>query len=444
MSVRILGIELRRSSASVTGAVVAVLGTGGLYVLAVSDQAELWDAQWTMLAVFQRIMLVVLWPLALGAGAWQARRDRRCRMEELLATVSRPTRGRALPTSLAMGAFLLLGYLVIFAAGAAQVAGTTAYVHIGWLPIAAVGALSLVAAGWVGMGIGRLVPSVYTPPVLVVAGFLVLMTPIQLAKSSPLGRATLLAPNVTTTVDEFTTVAGPVSLAQAVWFVGLALGGLALVLAGRRRTAILAAAPVVLGLVVAVSLVGAAPASGLQPDPVASAEVCTQDGGPTVCVTRAHEQGLAALVGPARRALTLLAPLPDPPTSVHEVTGARAKPQPVDEVWLHSDNFRSGHGWLGENEDELVVRILAGAGTSGCRSEDYRPRAVVAAWLYGRYPAPGLPVPAGTTEAGERDAEWRTLQALPAGEQVRRVAAVREAGLTCQADLTAALHGSVS
>jgi hypothetical protein len=40
----------------------------------------------------------------------------------------------------------------------------------------------------------------------------------------------------------------------------------------------------------------------------------------------------------------------------------------------------------------------------------------------------------------ERDAVWHALQALPAPEQVRRIAAVRQAGLTCGENLAAALH----
>lgn len=430
MTGRVLRTELRRSSAATAGLLTALLGAAGLYTLVMSDQGDLWDAQWTLLAAFQRIMLVILWPLALGAGAWQARRDRRSKMEELTATTPRPVWRRALPTSVAMAIWLVVGYLVTFAVGAVRVAGDTAYLHAGWVPIAAVGALSLVAAGWLGMGIGRLFPSANTPPVLVVAGFLLLLVPVELSKSAAPSGAALLTPNLTSTLDEFTTIAGRVNLAQAIWLTGLALGGLLLVLVARRRSAVVAAVPLVLGVVAAVPLLNAAPAAGLQPDRGALAEVCTDDGRPQVCVTTAHEQGLAALVGPARKALTMLARLPDAPTSVHEVTGERRGPQPEDEVWLHSDNYRPGHGWLSTG-DELVVRILAGAGTRPCDPVDYRTRALAAAWLYGRYPAPGQQLEPGT-EADERNAAWQSLQALPADEQLRRIDAVRQAGLTCR------------
>ncbi|MEV6593064.1 hypothetical protein [Streptomyces acidicola] len=438
MTTRILGTELRRSAAPVSGALIAALGAAGLWSLVLSHQGELWDAQWTMLAAFQRIMLVLLWPLALGSGAWQARRDRRCGMEELLGTTPLPAWRRTLPGAVALALCLILGYLLTLAAGAVRVAGRTDYLSGDWLPITAVGALTLVAAGWLGMGVGRLLPSVYTPPVLVVAGFLALLLPVQLSKSSEPGSVSLLAPNLTTNFDEFTTIVGSVSLAQSLWFTGLAGSGLLLLMAARRRTAAaVAPVPALLGLVLAMPLLGAAPAAGLQRDEGATAEVCTHDGGPTVCVTKAHERGLPELVGPARRALTLLAKLPDAPTSVHEVTGDRPGPQPAREVWLHSDNYVLGRGWAADSEDTLVVSILAGAGTRPCEPVAYGARAVAGAWLYGRYPAPGQTVLPGE-EADARATAWRELRALPAQEQARRITAVREAGLTCRGDLAAA------
>ena len=426
----VLRTELRRSTGPAAGVLTAALGLAGLYTLVMSDQSELWDAQWTLLASFQRIMLVVLWPLALGAGAWQARRDRRTNMAELAATTPRPVWRRALPTSAALAIWLVLAYLVTFAAGAVRVAGSTDYPNAGWVPIVAVGALSLVAAGWLGMGIGRLLPSAHTPPILVIAGFLALLVPVQLSKSAEPSGAALLPPNLSTTLDEFTTIAGRVDLARAVVLAGLAVGGLLLVMVARRKAAVIAIVPVVLSLAVAVPLVNAAPAGGVQADPGAVAEVCTTDGGPEVCVTTAHAKGLASLTGPARKALTLLAKLPNAPTSVREVTGER--PQPAGEAWLHSDNYQPGRGWL-DSGDALVVRILAGAGTRPCDPIDYRTRALAAAWLFGQYPAPGQRLRPGEEAAG-RDAAWQTLRALPETQQRQRIAEIRTAGLTCHGD----------
>ncbi|EWC62249.1 hypothetical protein UO65_2428 [Actinokineospora spheciospongiae] len=434
MNGRVLRTELRRSTALTAGAAVATAGTAGLYVLALSDQTGLWAPQWTMLAGIQRIMLVVLWPLALGAGAWQARRDRRSRMEELLTTTPRPIRSRALPPALAMGICLGLGYLLVLAAGALGV--STPYRHLGWVPIAVAGALSLVAAGWLGLGIGRLLPSQYTPPVLTVAGFLLLVVPVQLAKDGPTGAAALLTPNLTSPLDEVTTVTTPVSLGQSAWFAALALSGLVLLAVTRRRTAALAVVPAVLGLGIALPVLTAAPASGLATDPAATAEVCTTDGGPAVCVLKVHENDLAALVGPARTALTLLAELPDAPTSVHEVPADRPGPQPATEVWLDIENHLPGGSWLGTG-DELVMRVLAGGGTRPCPEQVDRGRALATAWLLNRFPLPGAVPPtehASPREIdwyAERQAEWDDLRALPRDEQVRRVTAIRTIGLQC-------------
>jgi outer membrane protein assembly factor BamB len=125
MTGRILRIELRRSAAWISGAVVLLLGAAALYVIVLTDGGALWDQQWTMLAVFQRQLLVVLWPLALGAGAWQARRDRRSRMGELLSTTARPLWQRAIPTSAAMAIGLAAGYVAMLLTGAVRVAAMT-------------------------------------------------------------------------------------------------------------------------------------------------------------------------------------------------------------------------------------------------------------------------------------------------------------------------------
>ena len=432
MSGRILRIELRRSAAWPTGLLVVILGVAGLYSL--GRQSGIWDSQWMMLATFQRIMLIVLWPLVLGAGAWQARRDRRGNAEELLGTTARPGWRRLLPTALAMAVCLVVGYVVIFAAGAIRVAGSTDYFSSNWLPVAMLGALSLVAAGWLGLGIGRLAPSVYTPSVLVVLGFLVLLVPVQLSKEDSPGVAGLLSPGFETDLHEFKEIAPAVNLGQLFWFAGLAVGGLLLALFGRRIVSAVAAVPVVVGLVIAVPILGGAPANGIQADPGAAVEVCTHDGGPTVCVTAAHAKSLAALVGPARNALTALGKLPDPPSSVHEVPSGLTGPQPADQVWFDSDNYTPGTGWDTNDSAALEVRVLAGAGTRPCANTDYAPRVIAAAWLIGTYPEPGF------SAVEQIEAALHTLTALPPAQQVQRIAAVRQAGLTC-GNVAAALTG---
>ena len=434
---RILGIELRRSSAVPAGTAAAVIGVAGLYVLALTGQTALWDQQWNLLAVFQRIMLVVLWPLALAAGAWQAGRDRRSRMEELLGTTPAPGWRRLRPSALALTLSLAVGYLLVPAAGAAKVAAAAGYPGHGWQAVTAVGVLALVAAGVLGLAVGRLLPYAYTPAVLgagSLAGLLAAIEATKIGDATKPGTA-LLLPYFTSTISEFQAVSGAVSTGQAWWFGGLVIGGLLLFLATDRLVRLLAVVPPALGFALAAPMLSGA---AFPIDPAAVAEVCTTDSGPRVCVTAAHSRQLPTLVAPSRQALRLLAKLPNAPASVHEAVPGTGRAQPSSEAWLDSEN-------LGATDDpaEATARILAGAGTPLClrdEGSDYlevlRARAVTAAWLYGTHPVPGPSYAAA--EQALRDTMWKTLIALPAAEQERRVAAVRVAGLTC-GDQAAAL-----
>jgi len=47
---------------------------------------------------------------------------------------------------------------------------------LGLLPVVAVGALSVVAAVVLGLAIGRMAPSAFTPPALAVGGLVLLIT----------------------------------------------------------------------------------------------------------------------------------------------------------------------------------------------------------------------------------------------------------------------------
>ncbi|MDI6105575.1 hypothetical protein QLQ12_44045 [Actinoplanes sp. NEAU-A12] len=216
-------------------------------MLALTGQTALWDQQWNLLAVFQRVMLVILWPLALAAGSWQAGRDRRGRIEELLGTT--PARGwrRMRPSAVATALCLAVGYLLVLAAGAAKVAG---YPGDGWPAVTLVGVLALVAAGWLGLGLGRLLPYAYTPAVLGAGSLAALLAAIEATKrdDATVPGPALLLPFFTSTLSEFQAVAGSVSSGQAWWFGGLAAGGVVLYLATSRLARLLAVVPPALGL----------------------------------------------------------------------------------------------------------------------------------------------------------------------------------------------------
>src|SRR5262245_8793135 len=166
MRTRILRIELRRSTALWSVLLIAAVG---VFVLFTSNSPY---RSWMEVVVVQRDILQLIWPLALAAGAWQASRERRSRVEELMATTPRPRWQRVLPVATAMAIAAVTAYLVMFAGAVGHVRYLDAYFPAGAIPLIALGALSLVAAVWVGLAIGTLLPSTLTAPMLVVVGFL--------------------------------------------------------------------------------------------------------------------------------------------------------------------------------------------------------------------------------------------------------------------------------
>ena len=113
MGARILRIELRRSVALWAALLIAAVG---VFVLFASNPPY---QSWMELVVVQRDIMQLTWPLALAAGAWQARRERASRVEELVATTPRPRRWRVLPIAAAMAIAAVAAYLVMFAGAAA-------------------------------------------------------------------------------------------------------------------------------------------------------------------------------------------------------------------------------------------------------------------------------------------------------------------------------------
>ena len=165
---RILGIELRRSVALWAGLLIAAVG---VFVLFASHPPY---QSWMELVVVQRDIMQLTWPLALAAGAWQARRERASRVEELVATTPKPRRRRVLPIAAAMAIGAVAAYLVMFAGATRHLERVDGYFPRGAVPIIALGALAMVAAVWLGLAIGALLPSPLTAPVLVVIGFFAL------------------------------------------------------------------------------------------------------------------------------------------------------------------------------------------------------------------------------------------------------------------------------
>jgi len=436
---RILGIELRRSAA--LGAVLTLLvaGAGLLYAA-----PERWSAGWMPLVMTQREYLVLLWPLALAAGAWQSRREHRSNVAELFVSTARPRAQRMVPTLGAMSIGVVSAYLAVLAVAAPWIFDTAGYLPAAAFAVAAVGGLALVAAVWFGLAVGRLVPSLVTAPALAVAGIgLLMVTPV--ADGSREWVSLVFSPMYGMgQYTDFQTVYGRVSVAQAIWLTALAATGAVLLASGSWRIRVAALLPAVLGATLAIMVVPRDDKFVVHPiDPVAQEQVCAE-GSPRVCVSRIHSGLLSEVTPLAREALAILAKLPDPPTTAHEDTTTyypdTAPPRQADVVLIPVGVDKSGH--LAHKATVLSEMLrMVGANTHGCDAGGDTPVSRAAtSWLTGREPVTDDP-----EEPAELNAEavtlWRGLQGLPAKEAAARVAAVRRAALDC-AELTGLLSRS--
>lgn len=434
MTGRVVRLELRRSAAFWAGVISLPMVALAAGVTAQGMSVVLGDA---------RQELALLIPLALGLGAWQARRDRRSRTTELLSTTARPGHERFLHTAAALGMGTLAGSLLVFAGLTTYGLIAGAYVPVHTVVTAVTTALYLVAAVWLGAAVGRALPSALTPPLLAVAG-LVVLTALAIVtdpEGSPDGRYPalgLLVPASGGGFGTFDKLTGSAMTAQVTWAIGLAVAGLALYAATTRQHRLVGVAAAALGLAVAGTLLPQYLHQAVAVDRGSIALVCTQDE-PEVCVRRVHAGTLDTLRDPGRAALeALAAKLPDPPVRVVEtyLTGdPEAPPAEPDAETLPAEFVDAG--------PNLRWTLLLGAGTPFCGDaatetgiERYdATRIVTAAWLLDEPPL----------EPSHPDDEWGwlpstsvthpaydELRALPAAEQQARVAAYRTAELACE------------
>ncbi|WP_329106831.1 DUF3106 domain-containing protein [Micromonospora sp. NBC_01699] len=460
MMARILRIELRRSPAAFIALLSIVLGTGLLLSYTVG-----FEGRWMQLAVAVRMNLLLMLPLALAGGAWLGRRDTLYRVDELFASTVRPRRQRVVPAAAALALAMVSAYLLVFLIGVPWVAPTSGYFPVAAIAVTVVGAISLIAAGWLGMAAGRAVPRLFTAPALAVVGAAVagiiplwMGEPMVGGDAKPGPAALLLSPIHDGNIDDFQTIVARVNTTQALWLTALAITALLLVGAASRRTVALAVLPAVVGAVIAVPLL---PAGGYSAaaavDPVARELVCDSDG-PRVCVTRVHAYLLPEVVGPARQALTMLAAkLPDAPTRVvespqlHDWARSSTDPAPVPH---QPDTLGFGLASIGivssEFADPIFLTFLLGSaweqdcdakmsGEPGGTEGRYLFQEVAAAWLRGQPSTWQALMP---EERGQAEDAYRTLTGLPPAEQGRRMAQARAAALNCQGeDLMPFLYG---
>jgi hypothetical protein len=426
---RILGIELRRSAALGSAVTVLVVGVLLLYFA----EGIAFSTGWMQLAMTQRLYLALLWPLALAAGAWQARREHRSHVAELFASTPRPRAQRTAPTLGAMALAVLVGYLAMGLAGGLWIIGTARYLPLQVFVVTAVGVLGLVAAAWLGLAVGRLWPSLATAPALAVAGLgLLLMLP---AATRPRGWLALVFSPIyeMNMPDAYATVPGRASAAQAIWLGALALTAVLLFASAGWRLRVAALLPVVAGAALAIAVMphqNRVVISAI--DPVARELVCADDD-PRVCVSRVHSGLLPEVAPGAREGLTILAKLPGAPTQVHEDTTTYVPDVypawRADVALLRVEAGQNGHL---EEKDSVVADVVAGAFASppGCeKSAGAAERLAATYWLMGSKPAAGgFYDPSVTATATEL---WQGLRAEPAGKAMAKVVALRRAALNC-------------
>jgi hypothetical protein len=428
---RILGIELRRSAALGTALALLVVGV----VLLFFAEAIYFATGWMQLAMTQRLYLAVLWPLALAAGAWQARREHRSNVAELFASTPRPLPHRTVPTLGAMAIAVVCGYLAMGIAGGLWIIRTAEYLPVTTFVVTAVGGLALIAAAWLGLAAGRLLPSPVTAPALGVAGLaLLLLIP---AATRPRGWLALVFSPIyeMNMPGAYATVPGRASVAQTIWLAALAVAAVLLVASRGWRIRVAALLPVALGAALAITVMphqNRVVNNAI--DPVAKELVCAE-GEPTVCVSRVHS-GLMSQVTPgAREGLAMLAKLPGAPSRVHEDTTTYVPdiyPEWNPDVALL--RIEAGPDADLMDKAEVPAQVVYGAFASppGCENGAPMTETLAAAhWLIGREPAPGDAYdPTDVATAAEL---WRTLRELPEPEATARVAALRQAAVNCSA-----------
>ncbi|MEV6600885.1 hypothetical protein AB0M36_29170 [Actinoplanes sp. NPDC051346] len=426
---RILGIELRRSAA--IGSALLVLLVGVLLLFFAGDSS--FTTGWMQLAMTQRLYLAVLWPLALAAGAWQARREHRSHVEELFASTPRPRGQRTLPTVGAMALAVVCGYLAMGVVGGLWIIGTAGYLPTQAFVVTAVGLLALTGAVWLGLAAGRLLPWLVTAPALAVAGTaLILLIPRATRPRgwlalvfSPMHEMNLPGP--------YTTVPGQVSIAQAVWLTALAVAGVMLFASNGWRARMAALLPVAAGAALAITLMPRENRVVYDAiDPVARELVCTEDA-PRVCVSRVHSGLLPEVTPVGRQALALLAKLPDPPAEVHEDTTVwatdSAPPWRRDVALLTVGAGQNGHL---ANKEKAVADAVSGAFASPLDCEKparIADRLAATYWLLDREPqADDLYDP---NDVAKSVRLWKELRQLPSGKAKTLVAELRHDAVTC-------------
>lgn len=228
MTARMLAVDLRRGPAPALG--LAVLGLGGALVLGGGCDAVL---------SLRRAMWLVF-PCVLAAGVWHGGSARRQDLDEAVTASALPAWRRS---AVEGGSITVAGFAAfVLLLGAQALNGGCTSLTASSSAAGVVAVLALAAAAFAGLAFGRVAAAPMAAPLVLFAGLVV--TSVFGGWSAASGDALLLLPGVAedATADQLTV---RISVAQTLWFAGVAVSGW--LCASRPRLAALA--PAAAGLI---------------------------------------------------------------------------------------------------------------------------------------------------------------------------------------------------
>lgn len=322
---RAVQIEGRRSAAPLLIVATAATGIVTLFVHP-SD----WAGRWMGLATYLWTELILVVPLVAAVACWQAGRERRRGLDELLGSTPRPGWQ---PLAAGWAALVLaagLGLGLTWAVGAWFVARQASYAGGGWAWLSAETIVPVAAAAGLGFAVGRGIPSRLIGLPLAVGLYILIGLAIY---GDDTGKQWLVPYLYGPYLDHRLRAATYVW--QILWFGALAVGTLTAAAMLGRTTAERPRLPfpvmiaAVAALVVAGSagfVLGSGPGTARWvPDRAADLPVCSRQG-PPVCLTKVDAFLLDEVVAQLQPALRRLSGIPAAPVRAVEVANDQTTP----------------------------------------------------------------------------------------------------------------------
>jgi hypothetical protein len=217
VTARMLALDLRRGPALVL--LLALLGLGGALVL--GDSAGC-DGRWPAAVLSLRDSLGIVVPCVLAAGVWHGGSPRRRDVEGTIAATALPSWRRSAVEGGSIGLAGLAAFALLLVALTASGGCTSGLSSGGSAAALAASVLAIQAAAFAGLALGRLAAAPMAAPLVLFAGLTVTMVLGGWAPGS--GWAALALPALEEGVDAGQLTART-SIAQALWFAGVAVSG---------------------------------------------------------------------------------------------------------------------------------------------------------------------------------------------------------------------------